>query len=91
MYWERERGGLVIPSYVMPTSKGQKNVLVLSAAEPLQGVTKDDGKTKLCIMKLYDFTKGGTDVVDQRISKYSTKPKSLKWTRVCFSYVLNTI
>ena len=46
---------------------------------------------KPSVMKLYDFTKGGTDVVDQRIGKYSTKPKSPKWTRVCFSYVLDTI
>ena len=90
MYWEKERGDLVITSYVAPTSKGQKNVLVLSTVKPLQGVTKDDGKTKPSIMKLYDFTKGGTDVVDQRIGKYLTKPKSPKWTRVCFFYVFDT-
>ena len=58
VYWEKERGDLVITSYVVPTSKGQKNVLVLSTVEPLQGVTKDDGKTKPSIMKLYDFHKG---------------------------------
>ena len=29
-------------------------------------VTKDDGKEKPALYKLYDFTKGGTDIVDQK-------------------------
>ena len=58
MYWEKERGDFVITSNVVPTSKGQKNVPVLSTVEPIEGVTKDDGKTKPSIMKLYDFHKG---------------------------------
>ena len=28
--------------------------------------------------------------MDQRISKYTTKAKSPKWTRVSFSYILDT-
>jgi len=37
----------------------------------------DDGKEKLAIYKLYDFTKGGTDIVDQCIGFYTTiKAKS---------------
>jgi len=37
----------------------------------------DDGKKKLAIYKLYDFTKGGTDIVDQCIGFYTTiKAKS---------------
>ena len=42
------------------------------------------------LYKLYDFTKGGTDIVDQRMSFYSCKPKSRKWTIVAFSYLLDT-
>ena len=53
------------------------------------GVTKDDGKQKPGLYKLYDFTKGGTDECDQRTESYSVKPKSKKWTIVSFSYVLD--
>ena len=81
----------MITSSLVPTTKGPKNVLILSTVEPLQGVTKDDGKKKPSIFKLYDFTKAGTDVVDPRIGKYSTKTKSPKWPWVCFNYVLDTI
>ena len=34
---------------------------------PLLGVTKDDDKVKPAIPKLYDYTKGGTDIVDLHI------------------------
>ena len=37
----------------------------------------------------YDFTKGGTDVCDQRMASYSIKTKRRKWTLVAFSYILN--
>lgn len=36
-------------------------ILMLSTAQPLLGVTKDDKKCKPAIYKLYDFNKGGTD------------------------------
>ena len=32
---------------------------------PLNGVTRDDNKKKSIIYRFYDFTKGGTDIVDQ--------------------------
>ena len=41
--------------------------------------------------KLYDFTKGGTDIIDQKMGTYTTKSKSQKWSRVAFSYLLDTI
>ena len=63
---------------------------MLSTMRPLNRITKDDGKKKPAIFKFYDFSKGGTDEMDQRIAKYSVKPKSPKWTRVAFSYVLDT-
>ena len=52
---------------------------MLSSVQPLLGVTKDDNKFKPAIYKLYDFTKGGTDIVDQRVGFYSCKSKSPKW------------
>ena len=59
--------------------------------EPILGVTKDDQKFKLQMYKLYDFTKGGTDIIDQKMGTYTTKSKSRKWSRVAFSYLLDTI
>lgn len=89
--WEKNDGDLNLTSYVVSTSKGMKNVLVLSTVRPIQGVTKDDGKKKPAIIKLYDFTKIGTDNVDQRMGTYSCKSKSCKWTLVGMTYILDTI
>ena len=59
---------LVLHSYVVKNkSSGLRNVLMLSSVQPLLGVTKDDNKFKPAIYKHYDFTKGGTDIVDQRV------------------------
>ena len=33
--------------------------------------------------------KGGTDIVDQKITFYSSKTKSRKWTTIAFSYWLD--
>ena len=51
---------------------------MLSTMRPLNRITKDDGKKKPAIFKFYDFSKGGTDEMDQRIAKYSAKPISPK-------------
>ena len=88
--WEKTKSDLVLTSYVVSSSKGKKNELVLSTTKPLQGVTRDDGCRKPAVIKLYDFTKGGTDNVDQRIAIYSTRTKSAKWTRSALSFVLDT-
>ena len=47
---------------------------------------------KPAIFKLYNYTKTGTDLMDQRMGrrKYSTKAKSNKWTMVGFYYLLDT-
>ena len=36
------------------------------------------------------MTKGGTDIVDQIISHYTTKFVSTSWTKVAFCYMLDT-
>ena len=61
-----------------------------STTTPILDVTKDDGKEKPAIYKFYDFSKGGTDVVDQRIGFYSCKAKSRFWTMSALAYVLDT-
>ena len=77
-----------VSSYVVNIkSSGKRNVLVLSTLNPILGLTKDDGKCKPAIIKFYDFTKGGTDIVDQIMGKHTVKPKSSKWTIAAFSYI----
>ena len=39
------------------------------------------------LYKLYDFTKGGTDVIDQRMGFYTTKTKSRRWKITTLSYI----
>ena len=64
---------------------------MLSTLEPLLGVTKDDQKKKPALYKFYDFTKGGTDIVDQNMGSYTVKPKCRRWVMVAISYLLDTI
>ena len=89
-FWESIENKLMLHSYVVSTkNSGKRNVLLLSTAPAYLGVTKDDGKKKPAIYKLYDFTKGGTDVMDRRIGTYTCKSKSNRWTLTAFSYILD--
>ena len=90
IYWE-ENGKYNLSSYVVKNKKGKKCVLMLATVEPLLGVTKDDRKKKPALYKFYDFTKGGTDIVDQKMGSYTVKPKNRRWVMVAFSYLLDTI
>ena len=74
-YWE-VGGSKTLTSYVVKTSNGKKNVMALSTMSSLLGNITDDNKRKPAILKLYDFTKGGTDVVDQKLGTYTVKSKS---------------
>jgi len=64
--------------------------MILSTLKPILGTTMDDDKHKLALFKLYDFTKGRTDIIDQRMGTYSCKPKSRKWTMVAMLYIIDT-
>ena len=75
---------------VKPKSYGKKNVLMLTTMRPCLGITKDDGKENPALYKFYDFTKGGTDIGDQKLSYYTAKAKSLKWKMVAFYFMLDT-
>ena len=90
VYWNKDNTTLNVISYVVNTkSSGKRNVLVLSTLNLILGLTKDDGKSKPAIIKFYDFTKGGTDIVEQIMGKHTVKPKSSKWTIAAFSYILD--
>ena len=88
------RNQIRLVSYVIQksTTSGPKlkNLVMMTTTKPLRGITIDDKKTKPALFKTYDFSKGGTDIVDQRMGcKYSTKAKTNKWTNVAFYYLLD--
>ena len=91
VFWEKKDCKMSLHSYVVRTkSKGMKNVLVLSTVPPILGTTIDDGKDKPAMIKFYDFSKGGTDIIDQRNGYYSTNSKSRRWPMAAFSYIIDT-
>ena len=73
-HFEKEKKNICLTSYIVKAkSKGKKYVVVLSTSRPLHGKAIDDGKEKAQIIKFYDFTKGGTDIVDQLNGYYTTR------------------
>ena len=58
---------------------------------PLPGATRDDGYHKPAIIKLYDFTKGGTDIVDQLNDYHTCRSRIFRWDVVVLFYMLDTI
>ena len=68
-------------------SSGTRNVLLLSTMNPLLDTVKEGRQPKPAICKLYDFTKAGTDNIDQRIGYYTYTPKSPRWKMTARSYM----
>ena len=90
IYWNVPGKQTNLNSYIVSTkSSGKRNVLMLSTLNHILGIAKDF-KAKPALYKLYDFTKGGTDIVDRKISFFSCKPKSRRWPIGAFSYFLDT-
>ena len=70
-------------------SAKQNNMMVMATMNPILGVTTDDNKKKPAIMKFYDYTKGGTDIVGQIVLRRTVKPKSKRWVVAAFSWILD--
>ena len=51
--------------------------------------TKGDYKSKPQVFKFCDFTKGGTDVVDQMNDYLTNRAKSLRWVMIVLYYLLD--
>ena len=86
----KNKNSLRLCSYVTKRkSRKQNQVVLLTTTYPLKGITMDDNVRKPAMLKLYDFTKGGTDIIDQRMArrKYSKKAKTNKWAMVGFYYL----
>ena len=76
-------------SYIDKKKTGKKNVVVLTTMHDTVRVTKDTIR-KPDIIKLYDHTKGGVDVVDLISSGSSTRIKSRRWTLNALAFILDT-
>ena len=91
IFWDESDPKLNLHSYVVSTkSSGKRNVLMLFTMKPILGAAKEDPNQNPAVYKFYAFTKGGTDIVDQRIGFYSSKAKSRRWTMSTFAYMLDT-
>lgn len=84
-----------LTSYVVNSkSKGKKNVLLLSTHSVMDASLKNtqrDKSNRPQVVCLYNFTKGGTDIFDQRIKYRSTAMKSRRWTMTAFCFLLDAI
>ena len=88
---ESEDKNMYLATYAVKTkSTGRKNVFMLSTMRPMGGITKDDKKFKPAIFKFYDFTKGGTDIVDQLNDYYTCRSGTNRWDLVALFYMLDT-
>ena len=76
--------------HLTPSKQSQKERKILLCYRPpdecLHGKKIDDGKEKPQIIKFYDLTKGGNDIVDQLNDYYTTRSKSCCWVTVVLSY-----
>lgn len=50
----------------------------------------EDGKEKPQVIKFYDFTMGGADIVDHLDDYYTAPGKSNLWLMVALFYMLET-
>ena len=55
--------------------------MMISALKPVHAITDDD-KKKPALYKLYNFRKGGTDIMDQKMGSYAVKARLRKSTKV---------
>lgn len=82
---------ILVLNFVWQNQRKKRNILVLSVMQPLDGVSRDDGYREPAIIKFYDFTKGGTDVVDQLNDCHTYQSQVFTWDAVALLYMLDTI
>jgi hypothetical protein len=86
-----DKGKMSLHSWVVNTrSAGKKNVMLLTATNPILGKTKDDGKERPALIAFYNYAMLGTDRVDQLAQHYSVRMKSNRWPMSVLSYILDT-
>ena len=94
VFYNVENPSITVTSYVAKTSKGKKSVLMLSSVDHYQGTLKEsrlDNSRRPAINCLYNFTKIGTDVCDQKMRKISTAASTNRWPMTVLYYLLDSI
>lgn len=84
LYDHRLRGCMI--SYV---PKRRRFVTVLSTYHSSVEIDQADPKKKPNIIKLYNQTKGGVDVLDKLVSTYRSKRKHNRWSAAMFEHLLD--
>lgn len=86
--WDTESNMNIHSEIVRKKSGKLINVLLISTMVPIIGLTKDNKKP--AIINLYNYTMGGTDIVDLLIVHKTVRWKSNKWTMSSLSFMLDT-
>ena len=91
VWHETSQGKMAIIAYAVNTKSKGKKILLLCTVPNLAilGITRDECKIKPASFKVYDFTKGGTDIMDQRMDVYTTATKTRRWPRKGLDFVLD--
>lgn len=79
------RNYLTMVSYV---PKRNKSVILLSSMHH-DKATQDDGKRKPTIILEYNKTKGGVDLMDQKVGTYTCKRQTKRWPMVLFYNIVD--
>ena len=64
-----------------------KILLILSSMTTIPAISKEDQIPE--IFQVFDFVKGSSDELNERLFDYTTNIKSRRWTNKTFSYVLD--
>ena len=90
IFTHAEHRQISILSYIGKKKEEPQDVLLLTThPNPIYGVTKDDGKTKPALLKLYDFIKPGVCVVDNQKDNLTVKTTTNQWTMCALFYILD--
>ena len=88
MFGFREK--LTLVSYIPKSNSKKKNVVLISSMHQDKKIDEPTGEDKKPeIITFYDSTKGGVDVVDMMMDKYSVSRNSRRWPVTVFFALLN--
>ena len=89
MYVYHTKEKIMLTYYINKKKLDKKNVIVLSSMHDSVKVTEDQGR-KPSVHAMYNYTKGGVDVVDLLSTSHSTRIKCKQWPLNAFAFILDT-
>ncbi|XP_066946066.1 piggyBac transposable element-derived protein 4-like [Macrobrachium rosenbergii] len=82
---------LTLVSYIPKSRNKKKNVVLVSSMHHDAKIDEATGDKKPEIITFYNSTKGGVDVVDMMMDKYSVSRNSRHWPLTVFFALLNIV